>query len=62
MAITLTAMCYRHRTVAFLFLPALLASADGWGATITEVLPLTDRILMVHFDDGYVNHSKAGQS
>jgi len=55
-------MCYRHRTIAFLFLPALLASADAWGATITEVLPLTDRILMVHFDDGYVNHSKAGQS
>ena len=40
----------------------LVVPLSAWCATITEVLPLTDRILQVHFDDGQVNHSQAGQA
>jgi len=40
---------------------AWLASGLAWSATVVEVLPLTDRIVMVHFSDGHVNHSSAGQ-
>jgi len=54
-------MCYQFRAKASLILLLLLASFTGWSTTVTEVLPLTDRILMVHFDDGRVNHSKVGQ-
>jgi hypothetical protein len=30
-------------------------------SNILDVQPLTDRILMVHFKDGYVEHHKKGQ-
>ncbi|MBC7808044.1 MAG: hypothetical protein H7145_18090, partial [Akkermansiaceae bacterium] len=36
----------------------------GPGANATELVavqPLTDRILMLHFDDGYVEHHRKGQ-
>ncbi len=46
-----------------LFLGCLttLAPLPGRAATVLEVLVLTDRIVMVHFDEGYVNHSRLGQ-
>jgi endoglucanase len=43
--------------------------AVAWGlnlplaaSTIVEVRALTDRILVVHYDDGYVNHHRNGQT
>ena len=38
-------------------LPSVASASD-----IVEVLPLTDRIVMVHFDDGKVTLAKPGQS
>ncbi len=38
-----------------------LALRPTQASDIVEVLPLTDRIIMVHFDDGYVNHHQRGQ-
>jgi hypothetical protein len=46
---------------AIALVSATVASSVAWSTTITQVLPLTDRILMVHFDDGQVSHSQAGQ-
>ncbi len=40
-------------------LGALSQSAPA--AEVTEVLPLTDRIVMVHFNEGYVKHHGKGQ-
>ena len=44
-----------------LFCLALLAPQIALPATIVDVLPLTDRIVVVHFDEGWVIHSVAGQ-
>lgn len=43
---------------------ALLVGAGtqvAWGSDLVEVLPLTDRVLMLHFDDGHVEHHKLGR-
>ena len=49
------------RAFTLLSLGLLLWLFTGHAATVTEVLPLTDRIILVHFDDGHVVHSQAGQ-
>ena len=41
---------------------ALFAPQIASPATVVEVRPLTDRIVVVHFDEGHVVHSVAGQS
>jgi hypothetical protein len=43
-------------------LMALLASGPGGAAEIVEVSRLTDRIVMVHFNEGHVEHHKSGQA
>jgi len=48
-------------TVRRLFCLALVVSQIASSATILDVLPLTDRIVVVHFDEGHVLHSVAGQ-
>ncbi len=46
---------------------ALLAAAlailpsDSLASDLVDVLPLTDRSVMLHFDDGYVEHHKRGE-
>jgi endoglucanase len=42
-----------------MLLIAILANT-AYASEIAEVLPLTDRILMLHFDDGYVVHHQRG--
>src|SRR5512141_38881 len=49
------------RVIRLLSLGLLLPIITGRAATVTEVLPLTDRIILVHFDDGHVVHSQVGQ-
>lgn len=44
-----------------LLLAALLAPAVAVGSEVVEVLPLTDTIILVHFDDGRVEHHRRGQ-
>ncbi len=39
----------------------LLWASESRASELVEVLPLTDRILMVHFDDGTVTPAKSGQ-
>ncbi len=46
----------------YCWLILLGVSLPAFASDIVEVLPLTDKILMVHFDDGYVEHHKAGQN
>jgi hypothetical protein len=51
---------------AFLF-PVLLSvihslSHSAQGTELVEVLPLTDRVLMLHFNEGHVIHHQRGQS
>ena len=40
---------------------ALLLSGRAFASELVEVLPLTDQILMVHFDDGSVTLAALGQ-
>lgn len=35
--------------------------SSAWSSAVVEVLPLNDRIVMVHFSDGHVIHSTHGQ-
>src|SRR5512137_516204 len=44
-----------------LVLLAFCSPLAGRAATVLEVLPLTDRIVLVHFDEGRVVHSQLGQ-
>lgn len=40
------------------------AAASGWAATASDVVavqPLTDKMIMLHFRDGYVEHHKRGE-
>lgn len=46
--------CSLWAASAFLFVASVQAS------TLVEVLPLTDRIVMLHFDDGWVNYHTLG--
>jgi hypothetical protein len=48
-------------TVAALLLAILTARAVH-ASEMVDVLPLTDRIVMLHFDDGYVVHHGRGQA
>ncbi|MDD6209727.1 MAG: fibronectin type III domain-containing protein [Bacteroidales bacterium] len=50
-------VCLLLGSILFMHLPGTVNASD-----ITEVLPLTDQILMVHFDDGTVTHHKLGES
>ncbi len=49
------------RVTAQLCLLAASAPLFAWSATVLDVLPLTDRIVMVHFGEGRVLHSQLGQ-
>ncbi|MEM7656235.1 MAG: glycoside hydrolase family 9 protein, partial [Bacteroidota bacterium] len=40
----------------------LCLSSISYAAELVEVLPLTNRLLMVHFDDGYVRHHQLGET
>lgn len=40
----------------------LMASFVACASTVIEVLPLTDQILMIHFDDGYVQYHQQGEN
>ncbi len=52
-----------HCWTAIIFLGfAVCVPFSGTSATVVEVLPLTERIVMVHFADGRVLHSRLGQS
>jgi hypothetical protein len=46
-----------HFSTAFL----LFFLVQTWASDVVEVLPLTNKILMVRFDDGYVIYHKSGQ-
>ena len=48
------------RTPAAMLLAAL-ASSTARAADVVAVLPLTDRILLVHLDEGHVVHHKLGE-
>lgn len=50
----------KHADAAVLAL-LLAAASSAHAAEVVEVLPLTDRILMVHVDDGRVVHHTLGQ-
>ncbi|MEK7475752.1 MAG: glycoside hydrolase family 9 protein [Candidatus Coatesbacteria bacterium] len=50
------------RCFAAAVLMALLASGAGGAAEIVEVGPLTDRIVLVHFNEGHVVHHGRGQA
>ncbi len=41
---------------------ALCFCWSAYGAELEEVLPLTDGILMLHFNEGHVIHHQRGQS
>src|SRR5437868_1567714 len=45
----------------FIALLCLTATFRASASEIVDVLPLTNRILMVHFQDGHVVHHKKGQ-
>jgi len=47
--------------ILFLFLLASALHTKAQSSQLIDVLPLTDRILMVRFDDGYVDHHDQGQ-
>jgi hypothetical protein len=49
------------RTLTFATFGLTLGAGSANASDVVEVLPLTDRILMVHLDDGYVIHHKRGQ-
>ncbi|MEL7223150.1 MAG: cellulase N-terminal Ig-like domain-containing protein, partial [Bacteroidota bacterium] len=49
------------RTTILVILVGLLTSNIVLASNIIEVLPLTDQILLVHFDDGYVRHHERGE-
>ena len=50
----------RNHLWAFLLGSAICPTTQA--SDIIEVLPLTDRIIMVHFDDGKVIHHKLGEN
>jgi endoglucanase len=39
----------------------VLVYQHSFGSDIVSVLPLTNRIIVVHFDDGYIQHHASGQ-
>ena len=51
-----------RRASAALVLTCAALAAAAQRSELVEVLPLTDEVLMVHFDDGYVDHHGAGET
>ncbi|MGE5393905.1 MAG: hypothetical protein ACM3P1_04120, partial [Candidatus Saccharibacteria bacterium] len=49
------------KTIQFLLL-LLMIDLGAMASDIVEVLPLTNKILMLHFDDGYAIYHKKGQA
>lgn len=45
---------------ALLALLVLNCGAPCYGSELTEALPLTDRVILLHFDDGYIRHHERG--
>ena len=58
---SLLALSFVHTTAARLLFLVLFAPRMAGSATVVEVLPLTDRVVMVHFGEGRVIHSQLGQ-
>ncbi|MFK8058048.1 MAG: glycoside hydrolase family 9 protein [Saprospiraceae bacterium] len=48
--------------ILFLFICAQLVLAKAQSSQLIDLLPLTEQILMVRFDDGYVDHHDQGQA
>jgi endoglucanase len=46
----------------FLFLAVVLPMLNSFASDIVEAVPLTNRIILVHFDDGKVKQHTAGES
>lgn len=46
---------------ALLLLSGLFIAASATGTELKQALPLTDRIVLLHFDEGYVVHHGIGQ-
>ena len=56
-------MFCRSSLVLFVFLAvsSVVLSGRGLAAELVEVLPLTDDVLWLHFDEGHVDHHKRGE-
>ena len=58
--------CTRHMSrspvLLFVLLLAVLSTRRAAAAELVEALPLTDRIVMLHFNEGRVVHHERGQS
>ena len=52
----------KHLNLLLAAVALLGLSLTGRASDIVEVIPLTDRIIMVHFDDGYVRHHQKGEA
>ena len=52
----------KHLNLLLTAVALLGLSLSGHASDIVEVIPLTDRIIMVHFDDGYVRHHRKGEA
>jgi hypothetical protein len=50
-----------QRVVVLAFLPGLVVPWTARSASVVDAVPLTDQILMVHFNEGRVLHSQLGQ-
>lgn len=48
------------RTVAALVVATLALGVEGRGSDLVEFGPLTDRIVLLHLDDGHVEHHNRG--
>jgi endoglucanase len=57
----MTQFFQRHKKPIFLFALVFFVSIDSSASDIVEVLPLTNRILMVHFKDGKAIYHKNGE-
>ena len=55
------ALGFVHTTAFRLLFLVLCSPLVARSATVVEVLPLTDRVVMVHFGEGRVIHSQPGQ-
>src|SRR5215472_8308773 len=50
----------RHYACLFAMIALLGAAVRAFASDLVDVQPLTDRILMLHFKDGYVQHHLRG--
>jgi endoglucanase len=44
-----------------ILLLSVIVCQHSFGSNIVEILPLTNKIIVVHFDDGYIQHHTSGQ-